>query len=50
MHNPQGENRPDAEGGEKNFRTPFSSDQLCKICIMVLLGLNLSGELGAFPV
>lgn len=42
-----------AEGGEKIVDTPFrgwSTDQICKIAILVLLGLNLNGELGAFPL
>lgn len=43
-------NHDDAEGGEKNQGTPFVSDQLCKLCILVLLGLNLNGELGALPL
>lgn len=43
-------NQDDAEGGEKKKGTPLVSDQLCKLCILVLLGLNLNGELGAFPL
>jgi hypothetical protein len=37
----------------KIIETPYkgwSTDQLCKIAILVLLGLNLNGELGALPL
>ncbi len=35
---------------DKTPLTGWSTDQLCKFAILVLLGLNLNSELGAFTL